>query len=158
MPIHFLRSIFLRCGLGLLACTLLCSVTKAQSDSLWKVWNTTTLPDSARLKAMESLSWKAVFDKPDSGIVLASMLLDLAQKSGSQRSIFKAHGTLAAGFKMKSDLATALDHYEQCLVIAKSLNDRGRMANTFSNMSTVYKDLGRSAQSARPASTKPAHR
>ena len=142
MPIHFLRSIFLRCGLGLLACTLLCSVTKAQSDSLWKVWNTTTLPDSARLKAMESLSWKAVFDKPDSGIVLASMLLDLAQKSGSQRSIFKAHGTLAAGFKMKSDLATALDHYEQCLVIAKSLNDRGRMANTFSNMSTVYKDLG----------------
>ena len=131
------------CGWVLVAVLIMCfSSAHAQSDSLWTVWKNTSLPDSARLKAMESLSWKAVFERPDSGIVLANMLLDLAQKSGSPLSVYKAHGTLAAGYKMKSDIPVALDHYEQCLTIARALKDRGLMANTFSNMSTVYKDLG----------------
>jgi len=121
---------------------LLWLCTNAQSDSLWAVWNNKSLPDSARLKAMEALSWKAVFERPDSGIVLANLLLGLAERSGSRLSTYKAYGTLAAGSKMKGDLSTALDHYERCMAIANALNDRGRRANTLSNMSTVYKEIG----------------
>ncbi len=116
--------------------------TSAQSDSLWKVWRNTALPDSARLKAIGALSWKAVFEKPDSGIVLAGMQLDLARKSGDRKALFTAYNTLAVGHKMHSDLNEALADFQQCLAVAKEMNDRGRMANTFSNMSTVYKDLG----------------
>ncbi len=114
----------------------------AQSDSLWAVWKNTALPDSARLKAISALSWKAVFEKPDSGITLANMQLELARKGGDPKAIFTAYNTLAAGNTRRSDLPGARDYYNRCLEVARSMNDRGRMANTFSNMSTVYKDLG----------------
>ena len=127
----------------LMGCLLLiCSSANAQSDSLWSVWKNTSLPDSSRLKAMQSLSWKAVFEKPDSGITLANMQLQLARKGGDPKALFTAYNTLAVGSKMRSDLTRALDYFNRCLEVARSINDRGRMANTFSNMSTVYKDLG----------------
>jgi len=113
-----------------------------QSDSLWAVWKNAALPDSARLKAIGALSWKAVFERPDSGITLANMQLELARKTGEPRSIFTAYNTLAVGNKMRSDLPAALDYFNRCLEVARAIGDRGRMANTFSNMSTVYKDLG----------------
>ncbi len=114
----------------------------AQSDSLWSVWKNTALPDSSRLKAITSLSWKTVFEKPDSGITLANLQLELARKTGDPKAIYTAYNTLAVGNKLRSDLTGALDYFNRCLEVARSINDRGRMANTFSNMSTVYKDLG----------------
>ena len=54
------------------------SAASAQEDSLWRVWNTLELPDSARLKALQVLAWRAVFLQPDSGMVLAQKQLDLA--------------------------------------------------------------------------------
>lgn len=115
---------------------------QAQVDSLWAVWNSTVQPDSARLKAIAALAWKAVFERPDSGIVLARTQLELARKGGDPKALFSAYNTLAVGHKMRSDLSAALDHFNRCLEVARSMNDRGRLANTYSNMSTVYKDLG----------------
>lgn len=114
----------------------------AQSDSLWTVWKNTSLPDSARLTAISALSWKAVFEKPDSGIALAEQQLVMAMSSGDLKARFMAYNTLAVGNKLRSDLPAALAYFERCLEVARQMNDRGRMANTFSNMSTVYKELG----------------
>jgi class 3 adenylate cyclase/Tfp pilus assembly protein PilF len=118
------------------------AIASAQSDSLWSVWKNSSLPDSARLKAIGALSWKAVFEKPDSGIALANKQLELARKSGDPKAIFTAYNTLAVGNKLRSDMSAALDYFNRCLEVARSMNDRGRVANTLSNMSTVYKDLG----------------
>ena len=114
----------------------------AQSDSLWSVWKNSSLPDSARLKAISALSWKTVFQQPDSGIALAELQLQLARKSGDPKALFTAYNTLAAGNKMRSDLSAALDYFNRCLEVARSMNDRKRIANTLSNLSTIYKDLG----------------
>ena len=113
-----------------------------QSDSLWTVWKNASLPDSARLKAIQTLSWKAVFEKPDSGIALAQQQLVLAMRINDRKAEFTAYNTLAVGNKMRSDHRAALEYFNRCLEVARAMNDRGRMANTFSNMSTVYKDLG----------------
>ena len=123
-------------------CTLLVLALFGQSDSLWSVWRNNTLPDSARLKAISALSWKAVFEKPDSGLALARLQLELARKGGDPKAIFTAYNTLAVGSKLRSDLPAALDNFNRCLEVARGMNDRKRIANTFSNMSTVYKDLG----------------
>ena len=125
-----------------MGCTLLVCALLGQSDSLWSVWRNNTLPDSARLKAISALSWKAVFEKPDSGLALARLQLELARKGGDPKAIFTAYNTLAVGSKLRSDLPAALEHFNRCLEVARSMNDRKRVANTFSNMSTVYKDLG----------------
>jgi len=101
----------------------------AQSDSLWSVWKNSSLPDSARLKAISALSWKTVFQQPDSGIALAELQLQLARKSGDPKALFTAYNTLAAGNKMRSDLSAALDYFNRCLEVARSMNDRKRIAS-----------------------------
>ena len=47
---------------------LLAGTVHAQTDSLWRVWKSSTQPDSARLQAIQTLAWRAVFERPDSGI------------------------------------------------------------------------------------------
>jgi tetratricopeptide (TPR) repeat protein len=49
---------------------------------------------------------------------------------------------MAVGSSMKSDYAAALEYLEQCLATAKEMGDRKREANTYSNMSNVYRNLG----------------
>lgn len=114
----------------------------AQTDSLWSVWNNTTLPDSARLKAMQVLAWKTVFEQPDSGMALAQRQLAFAEKARDSKARFEAFTTLAVGSSMKSDYAMSLGYLQQCLLTARDMLDRKREANTYSNMSNVYKNLG----------------
>ncbi|MBL0034949.1 MAG: tetratricopeptide repeat protein [Flavobacteriales bacterium] len=121
---------------------LLVLPTWAQNDSLWSVWNNAALPDSARLKAMQVLAWKAVFEQPDSGMALAHRQLELAVKANDAKARFEAYTTLAVGSSMKSDYATSLDYLQQCLLTARAMPDPKREANTYSNMSNVYKNLG----------------
>ncbi|MEO8588202.1 MAG: adenylate/guanylate cyclase domain-containing protein [Flavobacteriales bacterium] len=115
---------------------------RAQTDSLWSVWNNTALPDSARLKAMQVLAWKTVFERPDSGMALAHRQLELAGKAENEKARFEAFTTLAVGSSMKSDYTASLDYLQQCLLTARAMMDRKREANTYSNMSNVYKNLG----------------
>ncbi len=114
----------------------------AQPDSLWRVWNTVSLPDSARLQAMQQLAWKTVFEQPDSGMTLAQLQLELAVKAGDAKARYEAYTTMAVGGSMKSDYASALEYLHHCLASAKEMGDRKREANTYSNMSNVYRNLG----------------
>ncbi len=119
-----------------------CGTAHAQTDSLWSVWKNNSLPDSTRLKAITALSWKAVFEKPDSGIALARLQLELARRDGDPKALYTAYNTLAVGHKLRSDLPAAIDHFNRALEVARSAKDRSRTAAALSNMSTVYKDLG----------------
>ncbi|HRD53505.1 MAG TPA: adenylate/guanylate cyclase domain-containing protein [Flavobacteriales bacterium] len=113
-----------------------------QADSLWRVWNDASAPDSARLSAMQTLAWKAVFEQPDSGMALALKQLDFARRVESQRGQYEASTTLAVGSSMKSDYSAALTHLHACLALAKAMKDPKREANTYSNLSNVYRSLG----------------
>ncbi len=125
-----------------LFCLLLVVSARAQTDSLLRVWNTVSLPDSARLKAMQVLAWKTVFEQPDSGLVLAQLQLELAVKAHDAKARYEAYTTMAVGSSMKSDYAASLEYLQQCLTTAKEMGDRKREANTYSNMSNVYRNLG----------------
>ncbi|HNU56577.1 MAG TPA: adenylate/guanylate cyclase domain-containing protein [Flavobacteriales bacterium] len=115
---------------------------QAQIDSLWSVWRNSAAPDSARLKAIQALAWKTVFEQPDSGMALAGEQLALATKASDPRGEYEAHTTMAVGASLKSDYGTSLDHLRKCLATAQRMKDRKREANTYSNMSNVYKNLG----------------
>ena len=114
----------------------------AQDDSLWNVWNDPSAADTARLQAIQRLSWKTVFENPDSGITLAQAQLELAVKAGDPAARYEAYTTLAVGSSMRSDPAGALAHFRKCLQAASDMGDRRREANTLSNMSNVYRGLG----------------
>lgn len=116
--------------------------TRAQNDSLWSIWRNISTPDSTRLKAIQVLAWKTVFDLPDSGMALANKQLTLAKRAKDRLAQYEAYTTLAVGSSIKSDYTTALGYLQQCLTTAQAMNDRKREANTYSNMSNVYKNLG----------------
>ena len=115
---------------------------QVQLDSLWSVWNDVQAPDSARLKAMQVLAWRTVFERPDSGMALARKQLDLAERSTNDAARYEALTTLAVGSSMQSDLRASLAYLEECLLTARRMKDPKREANTYSNMSNVYKNLG----------------
>lgn len=126
----------------LLLFILVASPVRSQTDSLWGVWNDVQQPDSNRLKAMQTLAWKAVFEQPDSGLALAGRQLELAERVNDPRARYEAHTTMAVGNSMKSRYDEALVHLDQCLAIAKAIDDPKRIANTYSNMSNVHRNLG----------------
>ncbi|MEO8067393.1 MAG: adenylate/guanylate cyclase domain-containing protein [Flavobacteriales bacterium] len=113
-----------------------------QGDSLWKAWNNTSLPDSSRLQAIQTLAWKAVFEQPDSGMKLADAQLAFALKVKDGRARYEAYTTMAVGSSMKSDYKASLEYLEQCLAVAQELNDPKRVANAYRNMSNVHKNTG----------------
>ncbi|MCB9183356.1 MAG: tetratricopeptide repeat protein [Flavobacteriales bacterium] len=113
-----------------------------QGDSLLRVWQDDSEPDSARLKAVQILAWKMVFEQPDSGMALARGQLRLAQRARSQPAEYEAHTTLAVGSSMRSDYSAALEHLRRCLALAKAMRDPKREANAYRNMSNVYRSLG----------------
>ena len=127
-------------------CSLLLALSvpavRAQSDSLWKTWNNTSLPDSSRLQAIQTLAWKTVFEQPDSGMKLADAQLAFALKVKDGRARYEAYTTLAVGSSMKSDYKASLEYLEQCLAVAQELNDPKRVANAYRNMSNVHKNTG----------------
>jgi len=129
-------------GLVLFLLLTFAFTSAGQTDSLWRVWNDASAPDSARLSAMQTLAWKGVFEQPDSGMALARMQLDFARRVESQRGQYEASTTLAVGSSMKSDYSAALTHLHACLALAKAMKDLKREANTYSNLSNVYRSLG----------------
>ncbi|HEY0976724.1 MAG TPA: adenylate/guanylate cyclase domain-containing protein [Flavobacteriales bacterium] len=114
----------------------------AGADSLWTAWNNGQLPDSSRLKAIQTLAWKTVFEQPDSGIALAQRQLTFAQRVHDRRAEYEAHTTMAVGASIQSRYDEALGHLQRCLAIALELQDRKRESNTYSNRSNIYRSLG----------------
>ncbi len=121
---------------------LVANTLLAQGDSLWKAWNNTALPDSSRLQAIQTLAWKTVFEKPDSGMKLADAQLAFALKVKDGRARYEAYTTMAVGSSMKSDYKASLEYLEQCLAVAQELDDPKRVANAYRNMSNVHKNTG----------------
>jgi adenylate cyclase len=127
---------------GMLVLLLCGSGVQAQQDSLWRVWNDTQAGDSSRLSAIQTLSWKWVFEQPDSGMTLAMHQLELALSARHDEARYEAYTTLAAGSSMKGDHKLSLEYLQQCLAVARHMKDDRRVANTLSNMSNVYKNIG----------------
>src|SRR5688500_6645423 len=98
--------------------TLLSLVTLVgytQSEDLWRAYRDTALSDSVRASSLQTLAWKVVFEKPDSGISLASELLRFATSRYLPAARYDAHTTLAVASSMKSQPKDAMEHLQECL-------------------------------------------
>lgn len=59
-------------------CCVIVGSSQSQNDSLQEVWTNTQLPDSSRLSALHSLGQNLSQIQPDSGLIVAAMLENLA--------------------------------------------------------------------------------
>lgn len=112
-------------------------------DSLRKVWNSKTAPDSSRLKAMGRLIQDYyVVSKPDSALILSDLQNELAVKLKDEKiqsDILHTRARIAAN---SGEVKKALGLYEQCLACKKRIGDEEGVAACMNNMGKIYIDYG----------------
>ncbi len=117
-------------------------VFSINTDSLWNVWNNPSQPDTIRMNALKDLTWKMVFQNPDSGYNLAGKLYDQALKSNNlymQCWSYKAKGITK---DIKGNLDEAMALYNKGLKIAEQAGFLNEQANFYSNMALIYRNQG----------------
>lgn len=112
-------------------------------DSLRRAWENRSLSDSLRLVALHDLAWEGfLFSDPDSAQVLADLMLAKAQEKGERVHEARAIDLQAAVRYVQGNMQEALALYERSVVIYDSLGLEAEMANTLTNMASMYSFLG----------------
>lgn len=120
-----------------------CSAPAQELDSLWKVWYDESLPDTARMQAMDYITFDHyVFNKPDSALVFAGMVLEMAQRVGNTRYEAWAFNAKGAAFQVIGNYPKALENYKKALVIMERNGDRRRSGKGHSNLGLIMYELG----------------
>lgn len=112
-------------------------------DSLWTVWNNTTLEDSTRINAMNELAWDGyLFSKPDSSFECAKLAHDLAKQAGFERKMASSLNTQGASLWVRGNLANALYYFNASYDVYQKSGDLANSAACLNNMGVIYRSQG----------------
>lgn len=110
-------------------------------DSL-RVVLTHAKPDTSRVKTMNLLAENLQYTKPDSGIVVATDALHLAQKLNFHSGVAKAYNNIGINYFRKSEYDKVIAYGDSAMVIWKNLNDQEGIGYTLMNYGLAYWRLG----------------
>ncbi len=112
-------------------------------DSLWHVWNSKTVHDTSRLKAMGRMIHDYyLIAKNDSVKVLCDLQFALAVKLNDEKTQSDIYHTQARLYAYTGDIRHALELYEKSLAIKERIRDETGIAATMNNMGKIYLDQG----------------
>jgi adenylate cyclase len=98
--------------------------SQSNPDSLKRIWNNTSLNDTVRLKAMQTLIFDHYFSpNPDSAIILTQIQMDYASKRGLTHFIGDAYMMQAAAYARKDDYNKADELIHKGIAIATQNGD-----------------------------------
>jgi len=100
------------------------------------------LPDTARVKALNALSWKLRIEQTPEAIKYLEEGLELAEKAGYKKGEANLHHTYASLYYNKGNYPKALSHNFKALEIRKQLNDQKGIASTLGSIGNVYISQG----------------
>ena len=112
------------------------------SDSLWNVWNDTSNPDTLRMQALKKITWKVLFENPDSGFVLAGILNDQALKSNDLYMQCWTYKVKGIAKDIEGNYDEALNLYFKGLKIAEKAGILAEQGNIYHNIGLVYRSQG----------------
>ncbi len=115
---------------------------QSPKDSLWRVWNDTTQPDTVRLKAIQALTWPMLNVSLDSAYLLASMQLKMAEEKKLDYWIARAYYNIATHYYYRTDYIHALDYYTRSLEIRIRLGDLKGEAAIYGNLGLIFGQQG----------------
>ncbi len=122
---------------GLLTCSLL--PAQPNRDSLWGVWHNQGLKDSIRLGALHNLSYSYVNNNPDSARLLAQTLLAYVREKQSPHWQARAHSNIGLSYRMQSNFAKAVEHYETSIALLEKSGDKKFLATVYGNLADIYR-------------------
>lgn len=125
---------------GLLISILCLPVTTIaqNADSLWKVFNNGTLPDTSRLKAIDNIAWSYIGNNPDTAVALAGQQLELARATGQKKFEARAFRTMGVALTNKGNYPLAIDHLLKAAKINEEMGNKRGMGNCYCSLGIVY--------------------
>jgi serine phosphatase RsbU (regulator of sigma subunit) len=133
--------------------TILHFVVSGQNlDSLTRVWNDNSKPDSLRLAALSSVARKFVFSNPDTAYGLAQKIIGKAIESKQKKFESLGNNVTALTYYVKGDYETALKYYYKCISICEEMSasktvyisnqGKAAYAKILNNIGNIYLDKG----------------
>ncbi|MGZ3919407.1 MAG: tetratricopeptide repeat protein [Bacteroidia bacterium] len=110
----------------------------AQVDSLWRIYNDKSKPDTVRLIAIHQIAWTYSSIKPDTVLLIGEQELQLAQKKGLKKFEAKAYNILGASYTNKGFYPKALENYFKALKKFEETNNKRGITNCYTNIGTLY--------------------
>ncbi len=119
------------------------SQNRTKVDSLLQVWQNESLKDTTRLKALAGTHGFFVQHNPDSAILIAQVIIDMATEKKLPKFLGEAYNKWGLAKMSKGDYESAITEFE----IAKRYHrENGAMksvAGCTINMGSIYNSLGR---------------
>ncbi|MBN4081640.1 tetratricopeptide repeat protein, partial [bacterium AH-315-C07] len=115
--------------------------TGSKIDSL-KVELKKDLSDTTRIKVLNILAGKFMYQNPDTAIILSTIALKLAEQEQWQKAIANTARNLGVFNDIKGNYPEALNHYFTALIISEELNDLKGNAVILGNIGIVYRNQG----------------
>ncbi|MBC7862911.1 MAG: tetratricopeptide repeat protein [Bacteroidia bacterium] len=112
----------------------------SRNDSLWKIFNNESKPDTVRLKAVQSIAWSMRGNNPDSAIVIAGKELALALKTKQRKWESKALSVIGVCYSNKGDFPKAEEYFMKYLKIQEERKDEKGIAWGYSTLAVMYFD------------------
>lgn len=109
-----------------------------EMDSLWRVYQNKSQPDTNRLSAIYDIAWNYVGSNPDTAIVIAQEQLLLAQSTKQKAYEAKAYNAIGRAYMNKGDYPASLDNHFKALEIREAINDKKGMSGSYNNLGVVY--------------------
>ena len=108
-------------------------------DSLWALWNNTSLHDTLRLNALDEFAWDGFgYSRPDSAFYYAQLEYDYAKSHGYSRWMAKALNTQGNTFIVRSEYVKAYDFFVRSLEISDTIPDKMAQSNSLHRIGIIY--------------------
>ncbi|MGZ6539191.1 MAG: tetratricopeptide repeat protein, partial [Bacteroidia bacterium] len=118
-------------------------IAQVNLDSLWKVWNDSSRPDTIRLQAMQRICLKGyLYSKPDSAFVLGKQMLAFAEQKGLKHYQIFSLNILGASCSIQADNIRGIDYFTRSLKLAEEIKDYKSMGQCINNIGVIYYEQG----------------
>src|ERR1035437_2862730 len=98
-----------------------CLSTAQNINSLWTVYNNKKQADTNRLRAINIIAWSYNSNNPDTAIMLAEEVLQLAIKANEKKYEGSSFNTIGASYMNKDNYPKALEYYLKSLKVYEEL-------------------------------------
>jgi tetratricopeptide (TPR) repeat protein len=110
---------------------------RALTDSLSLVLPTLK-EDTNKVNVLDNLSYTYYTIAPDSGIMYANQMLELAKKLKWEKGIAAAYNNLGVNSEAKMEHAAAVDNYNKAIELFEKLGNKEGLAGALTNIGEVY--------------------
>src|ERR1700739_877520 len=94
-------------------------------DSLWNVYNTKSLPDTTRLKAIDAIAVNYIINnKPDSAIIIAEQDIELAHVTKQKKFEANAFLIIGASYLNKNNYTKAIKAQRKAAQLFEEINNK----------------------------------